>query len=334
MDISTEIAAVQAASDGSELRQPLVNALNKLNSGTLPTVTDSDVGKILKVGANGWELGDKSGYMPVPSATKQITDNGTYDVTDFASAIVGVSGGGGVNILYGTDMPDSSIGVDGYIYLKYEESLPIGFTRLNYIQSTGTQYIDTGIIPTVNTSAKLKINVQSLAVSGVLGCYWGFNGFFLATLNNYAFRWHCASDADLAASTNTDYEIELYNGGFNVNGSVVSNSASTSIVNANLLLFRCPTNQYPGASCKIYSFILYENGEIIRNFIPAKRDSDDIIGMYDIVNDVFYTNLGTGAFISGEAIADNNKITNIYLKKNSTWQNLEGSSIGDVNLGT
>ena len=95
MDISAEIAAIQAASQGSELRQPLVGALNKLNSGALPTVTTSDAGKILKVGANGWEVGEKSGYMPVPTATKQITENGTHDVTDYASAIVNVSGGGG-----------------------------------------------------------------------------------------------------------------------------------------------------------------------------------------------------------------------------------------------
>lgn len=88
MDISTEIAAIQAASQGSELRQPLVGALNKLNSGALPAVTASDVGKILKVGANGWELGEKSGYMPVPTDTKQIVENGTYDVTNYASAQV------------------------------------------------------------------------------------------------------------------------------------------------------------------------------------------------------------------------------------------------------
>lgn len=91
MDISAEIAAIQAASQGSELRQPLVGALNKLNSGALPAVTSSDAGKILKVGANGWEVGDKSGYMPVPTATKQITQNGTVDVTQYAYANVNVS---------------------------------------------------------------------------------------------------------------------------------------------------------------------------------------------------------------------------------------------------
>ena len=90
MDISAEVAAIQAASQGSELRQPLVGALNKLNSGSLPAVTASDVGKILKVGANGWEVGEKSGYIPAPTGTKQITENGTEDVTQYASVVVNV----------------------------------------------------------------------------------------------------------------------------------------------------------------------------------------------------------------------------------------------------
>lgn len=132
MDISSEIAAIQAASQGSELRQPLVGALNKLNSGSLPAVTVSDVGKILKVGANGWEVGEKTGYMPVPTATKQIAENGTYDVTDYASAIVSVSGGGGSStILSGVAIPTVNIGIDGDIYLKYGE-----YTYYSFINGT------------------------------------------------------------------------------------------------------------------------------------------------------------------------------------------------------
>lgn len=39
---------------------------------------------------------------------------------------------------------------------------------------------------------------------------------------------------------------------------------------------------------------------LIGDYVPAKRDADDVLGMYDIVNDVFYTNAGTGDFIGGE----------------------------------
>ena len=91
MDISTEIAAIQAASRGSEIRTPIVSALNKLNTDSLPSVSSSDAGKILKVNSNGeWEVGSKSGYMPVPTESKSITENGTHDVTNYASVVVNV----------------------------------------------------------------------------------------------------------------------------------------------------------------------------------------------------------------------------------------------------
>ena len=50
--------------------------------------------------------------------------------------------------------------------------LPVGYTELVYIQSTGTQYIDTGFAPNYNTRVVMDVNVQTpasatLAVFGV-----------------------------------------------------------------------------------------------------------------------------------------------------------------------
>ena len=33
---------------------------------------------------------------------------------------------------------------------------------------------------------------------------------------------------------------------------------------------------------------------------PAKRDSDDVVGMYDLVSNTFFTNAGSGSFSYGE----------------------------------
>ena len=89
-DISTEIAALQAASRGDEVRQAIIDALNKENANTLPAVTSSDEGKFLTVNSGGsWEVRSGS-LMPVPTDTKTITQNGTHDVTNFASANVNV----------------------------------------------------------------------------------------------------------------------------------------------------------------------------------------------------------------------------------------------------
>jgi len=90
-DISTEITEIQEASYGSEVRQSIVDGLNKVNEGTLPAVSASDAGKFLTVNNNGqWEVGD-GGLVPTPTGTKSITENGTYDVTNYASTSVNVS---------------------------------------------------------------------------------------------------------------------------------------------------------------------------------------------------------------------------------------------------
>lgn len=50
----------------------------------------------------------------------------------------------------------------------------------------------------------------------------------------------------------------------------------------------------------IYEFsILDENGDYVSQLIPCFRKSDNVAGMYDLANNVFYTNVGTGSFIVG-----------------------------------
>lgn len=42
-----------------------------------------------------------------------------------------------------------------------------------------------------------------------------------------------------------------------------------------------------------------QGGSLIRDFVPAIRNSDGYVGLYDIVNNVFYGNSGSGGFIAG-----------------------------------
>ena len=51
---------------------------------------------------------------------------------------------------------------------------------------------------------------------------------------------------------------------------------------------------------QVYGCKIYDNEQLIRNYIPCYRKSDDIAGLYDLVNGVFYTNAGAGEFSIGE----------------------------------
>jgi hypothetical protein len=83
-------------------------------------------------------------------------------------------------------------------------------------------------------------------------------------------------------TTHSDYEVILLIGARrcrNVNGRILA----------------------PATYCeeKIYNVKIYTSGNLVRDFIPCYRKSDDVIGLYDLVNDAFYTNAGTGTFTKG-----------------------------------
>ena len=45
---------------------------------------------------------------------------------------------------------------------------------------------------------------------------------------------------------------------------------------------------------RLYDFKVYDNDTLVRNFIPCIRKSDNKPGLYDLANNEFYTNQGTG----------------------------------------
>lgn len=58
---------------------------------------------------------------------------------------------------------------------------------------------------------------------------------------------------------------------------------------------------YYTSSSKLYSLQIKNSGQITLDLIPCLNENN-VAGMYDIVNDVFYINQGTGDFIAGPEI--------------------------------
>ena len=79
------------------------------------------------------------------------------------------------------------------------------------------------------------------------------------------------------------------------------------------------------ASLKIYNFKIYNGTTLQRNFIPVKRNSDSVLGLYDTVNSKFYTNSGTGTFTAGEEANPWKNYKNMFIKTDSTtWKQAKG----------
>lgn len=199
--------------------------------------------------------------------------------------------------------------------------LPNVYQEVEYIKSTGTQYIDTGFYPrATNTNIIVENKFNKSVLSGyqcILGARTdttGYLGMMLPSFIRNEIRIQGivpAQNIDGTYSINTDYvfKAELNPDdakNFYIDETLrkqVINKANKSDTGGNLYLFAL--NQ-DGANWffngKLYYCKIWQDDILVRDFVPCYRKSDDEIGMYDLVNAVFYTNDGTGSFIAGPKV--------------------------------
>ena len=190
------------------------------------------------------------------------------------------------------------------------KSLPVGYTQLEYIQSTGTQYIDTGIIANQDTSTDLDFQLTSTdRQKGIYGIYeTEIKSYYIYTGRDGIFQVGFGGgryvDTQFAIDLNR-HKVNFKDFKITIDNTVVSTytKSSVSYTQTQLLfnMHKADGTTYNGASVKIYSCKIYNNNVLVRNFIPAKNSSN-AVGMYDLVNNVFYTNQGTGTFTAGPEI--------------------------------
>lgn len=194
-------------------------------------------------------------------------------------------------------------------------SLPSGYKRLEYIQSSGTQWIDTGFKPNQNTRIKMDCNVISFN-SGDAFLFGariasGNTAFCLAA-DDANTRWFALYGNAVQNPTGTctgKHSIDFNQNVLTLDGKNFTFEKTTFQSSYNLLLFAAITNgnvDSQRGKMAIYSCQIYDNGTLIRDYIPCKTTSGEI-GMWDDVNSVFYGNAGTGNFTAGAEVKGSHK---------------------------
>lgn len=196
-----------------------------------------------------------------------------------------------------------------------QAALPSGYTELEYIQSTGTQYINTGFMP--NGKSKIAMNLTPLSDSSN-ACFFcarnetsatagtTYTAFYISS-NYYRFDFYGKSgQSDGVDAVGTNINIEASGGVCKIGSKTITNAASTAASSMPwILLASARTSSISDlanmATAKLYSCQIYDNGALVRNFIPCKNLSGEI-GLYDAVNGQFYANAGTGTFTAGPVV--------------------------------
>lgn len=216
--------------------------------------------------------------------------------------------------------------------------LPPAYQQVEYIETNGNQYIDTGVLASNynnGISYMFKGNITKFKASnGVNYLFGAINDSKRsgnAAINtqhttNYPCRFIIGSQSALRMGIvdhvypqpGEDFELrafgnpnfpndtefscvinELYYRGVN---SAYSGASAMPDVNIYLFWINGTTSasQYYG---KLYSFIMdAADGTPLRNFVPCYRKTDGEIGLYDLIEGIFYTNQGSGTFSKGADI--------------------------------
>lgn len=207
-------------------------------------------------------------------------------------------------------------------YAKIDPNLPSGYTAVPYLKGTGTQYIDTGFKPTGYTRyvIKMKMNAASNLI-GIMGAETGWGSLsFAMWAKHLSYYNSTATNQTWDVSNTTDpVTLDFDKGVLKKNGTTVYSFTTSSFSCAfSAYLFGINRNGTLTEACNglsIYECEIYNNDVLQRKFIPAKRTSDNVLGMYDTVNSKFYTNAGTGTFETSTETRDNwKKISTAYIK--------------------
>ena len=205
------------------------------------------------------------------------------------------------------------------------KSLPTGYTQLEYIESTGTQYIDTDIYPSDTLNFDIEFSIKSASVATLFGAYrvdgsqFQINLYssYLCTGTGTAYNNYIITDTYQRTVLNcTSYKV--YNKSGLQNSSVVGRESAGN-VNYTLFLFAGNRGGSAGeySKTKMYNCKFLDGDTLLRCFIPAKNASGTI-GMYDLVEDKFYTNQGTGTFTAGAEQIAGTGVSLAYDSSNKT----------------
>ena len=212
--------------------------------------------------------------------------------------------------------------------------LPKEYQEVEYIESTGTQYIDTKLgLP--STDAESEIDIEFMLTSSnraisLTGTYNGLRSIYLYIQNDDFLHLAIAGSQfvfNVKANDikNIKKNYKLYGNGTNNYCYVKDNDTDSMLTSGNFsgtlntspdYLFAVNYNNNYASQwtpSRIYSYKHKINGTISRNFVPCystttvtdvngEERAKDTIGMYDTVEGKFYTNQGSGTFLKGNDV--------------------------------
>ena len=187
--------------------------------------------------------------------------------------------------------------------------LPIEYEPVEFLESTGTQWIDTGI--TFKNTDECYAEAQMLQTQSdkffVAPKTWNNNTNRFSLGGFYVSKYICAYGS--VGTPSSIYVPEIPNQlmdkhRFSYKDKIFTIEDTGSTYDATSARWGGDTTELrlfwgynAPTKCRIYAYQQKRDGMLIRNFIPCYRKEDGEAGLYDTVTKAFFTNNGTGDFV-------------------------------------
>ena len=184
-------------------------------------------------------------------------------------------------------------------------------SKVEYLESTGTQYIDTEVLVTSTTRIRAIASCATTVNGFLFGSSYANSTYITYIGAQYysgiGLRVFCGRAASnynhsrFVAGTAYLYEIDNANGAISIDGSIVKKTGTSGGIGGIIYAF-CDNPLTNYSSCKIYSIQIWNNNIIVRDFIPVRFTNERGVSegaMYDNISGQLFCNRGSGQFIIG-----------------------------------
>jgi hypothetical protein len=201
-----------------------------------------------------------------------------------------------------------------------------GYRMVEYLKSTGTQYIVTDIVPTYSTRTELDCKFDVTNYDNVNVVFFGIQAggdgkWYLTSLEKgsgssrrncsfyIGFQWYSGISSvtitDVSYSSRNIVVCHYPRSAYGSNTITITEQITQQQPDVGVTFFGVTnTNGISGRAFNVgdmylYGAKMYDNGNLSHNLIPVERTQDNELGLLDVMTGVFYTNTGTGTFAKG-----------------------------------
>ena len=199
--------------------------------------------------------------------------------------------------------------------------LPSAYQQVEWIASSGAQYIDTGVSPGADYGFSVSFNSGATeSQKAIFGGKWQGNSWVLYK-DNAALKWYGSGQSLGAIAAGQDYTVTMTPTNNNNGVFVLEREGFPSVTNtcpisyggnpATVKVFGTgDANRY--ASIRLYRLtFMRKSGDTMtveNDFVPCYDKATGAAGLYDVKTGVFHGNAGSGTLVSGRAVGEGNAL--------------------------